>query len=163
MTIQGVKRVVKEVVLFALADTLASHSMGGFKVSVGFALPKCRMCLATRDQLSTKVGRTVWAYSSLCTTIWFSTVQGRRLYETKPWTYNYHCALLDGLLSYEDSITYGVNTPSPLNDIENFHVTRRNSSLSRACAIIAPLLPGHAFLRVLTYWHLSRISLFPPF
>lgn len=69
MTIQGVKRVVKGAVLFALADTLASHSMGGFKVGVGFSLRKCRMCLATRDQLSTKVGHTVRAYSSLCITI----------------------------------------------------------------------------------------------
>ncbi len=57
MTIRGVKRVVRGAVLFALADTLASHSMGGFKVGVGFALRKCRMCLATRDQLSTKVGQ----------------------------------------------------------------------------------------------------------
>ena len=41
-------------VLFALADTLAAHSMGGFKVGLGF-LRKCRMRLATADQLSTKV------------------------------------------------------------------------------------------------------------
>ena len=63
MTIQGVKRVVKGAVLFALADTLALHSMGGFKIGVGFSLRKCRMCLATRDQLSTKVGLiTVYMY-----------------------------------------------------------------------------------------------------
>ena len=41
-------------VLFALADTQAAHGLAGFKVGVGFALRKCRMCLATRDQLSTK-------------------------------------------------------------------------------------------------------------
>ena len=45
---------MKSAVLFALADTLAAHSMGGFKVGVGF-LRKCRMRLATADQLSTKV------------------------------------------------------------------------------------------------------------
>lgn len=38
-----------------LADTLAAHDIGGFKVGVGFSLRKCRMCLATKEQLSTKV------------------------------------------------------------------------------------------------------------
>ena len=55
MSIGGEERVVRGGVLFALADTLAVHSIGGFKVGVGFALRKCRMCLATKDQISTKV------------------------------------------------------------------------------------------------------------
>ena len=42
-------------VLYVLADTLAAHDIGGFKVGVGFALRKCRMCMATKEQLSTKV------------------------------------------------------------------------------------------------------------
>ena len=36
--------------------------------------------------------------------------------------HKYHCALLDGPLSYEDSATYGVNFYSPLNCLDNFHV-----------------------------------------
>ena len=55
MTIRGVQKTVKGAVLFALSDTLAAHCMGGFKVGVGFSFCKCRMCLATRDQLPTKV------------------------------------------------------------------------------------------------------------
>ena len=55
MKIQGKQKTVKGAVLFALADTLAAHSIGGFKVGVGFSLRKCRMCLATKEQLSTKV------------------------------------------------------------------------------------------------------------
>ncbi len=55
MMIQGKQQIVRGGVLFALADTLAAHSIGGFKVRVGFALRKCRMCLATKEQLSTKV------------------------------------------------------------------------------------------------------------
>lgn len=51
-------------VLFALADTLAAHSIGGFKVGVGFSLRKCRMCLATKEQMSTKV--CVCACMSVC-------------------------------------------------------------------------------------------------
>ena len=55
MTIRGQKRLVRGGVLFLLADTLAAHSIGGFKVGVGFSLRKCRMCLTTKDQMSTKV------------------------------------------------------------------------------------------------------------
>lgn len=34
-----------------LGDTLASHAVGGFKVGVGFALRKCRNCMATGDEI----------------------------------------------------------------------------------------------------------------
>lgn len=39
-----------------------------------------------------------------------------------PETYDYHCSLLDGPLCREDSITYGVQYSSTLNNIDNFHV-----------------------------------------
>lgn len=55
MTIRGERKLVKGGVLFALADTLAAHNLGGFKTGVGFSLRKCRMCLATKEQLSVKV------------------------------------------------------------------------------------------------------------
>ena len=38
-----------------LADTLAAHSIGGFKSGVGFALRKCRNCLATQTTMNTEV------------------------------------------------------------------------------------------------------------
>lgn len=55
MSIEGHDTVVKGGVLFALADTLAAHSIGGFKMGVGFSLRKCRMCLATKEQVSINV------------------------------------------------------------------------------------------------------------
>lgn len=55
MTIRGEKEFIRGGVLFLLADTLAAHSIGGFKVGVEFSLRKCRMCLATKEQLSKKV------------------------------------------------------------------------------------------------------------
>lgn len=55
MTIRGKEQLVRGGVLFVLADTLAAHALGGFKAGVGFALRKCRMCLATKEQISTKV------------------------------------------------------------------------------------------------------------
>ena len=42
-------------VLLLLADKLAAHQIGGFKVGVSFALRKCRDCLATSSDMSSKV------------------------------------------------------------------------------------------------------------
>ena len=47
--------VVHGAVLVMLADTLAAHSIGGFKSGVGFALRKCRDCLATAATMTLKV------------------------------------------------------------------------------------------------------------
>lgn len=55
MTIRGREQIVKGTVLYLLADTLAAHSIGGFKGGLSRALRKCRHCLATSDQMSTKV------------------------------------------------------------------------------------------------------------
>ena len=41
-------------VVVLLADTLAAHDIGGFKIGVGFALRKCRVCLATKETMQTK-------------------------------------------------------------------------------------------------------------
>ena len=38
-----------------LADTPAAHEIGGFKIGVGFALRKCRVCLATHGTIQVKV------------------------------------------------------------------------------------------------------------
>lgn len=42
-------------VLVLLADTLAAHQLGGFKVGVGLSLRKCRQCMATFNDMQTKV------------------------------------------------------------------------------------------------------------
>ena len=46
---------VKGSLLLFLADTLAAHQLGGFKVGVGFSFRKCRNCLATADEIKQKV------------------------------------------------------------------------------------------------------------
>ena len=43
-------------VVLTLADTPAAHALGGFKVGVGFSLRKCRICMATHEEIQTKVG-----------------------------------------------------------------------------------------------------------
>ena len=53
--LNGKKFLVKGAVLAMLADTLAAHSIGGFKVGVGFSLRRCRDCMATKESMSAKV------------------------------------------------------------------------------------------------------------
>ncbi len=48
---------IRGTVLLTLDDTLAAHQLGGFKVGVGFALRKCRVCLATWEDIQSKVCR----------------------------------------------------------------------------------------------------------
>ena len=48
---------IKGAVLAMLSDTLAAHSIGGFKIGVGWSLRKCRNCLATKETMSIKVSR----------------------------------------------------------------------------------------------------------
>ena len=46
---------IQGTVLLFLADTLGAHQIGGFKSGIGFALRKCRDCLATTTLINTKV------------------------------------------------------------------------------------------------------------
>ncbi len=57
MTLQvsGREMHIRGTVLLTLADTLATHQLGGFKIGVGFALRKCRVCVATWEDIQTKV------------------------------------------------------------------------------------------------------------
>ena len=51
--VDGHVRSVKGTVLALLADTLAAHQLGGFKIGVGFSLRKCRTCMATAEDMYT--------------------------------------------------------------------------------------------------------------
>ena len=51
----GREVVIHAAVLCMLGDTLGSNFVGGFKDGVGFALRKCRVCLAVQSDMDTKV------------------------------------------------------------------------------------------------------------
>lgn len=119
MNIGGHERIVRGNILFALADTLAAHSIGGFKVGVGFSLRKCRQCLATKEDMSTKVCMTQCKRCTHCIVVLLQSKAGEFTPRT-PETYDYHCSLLDGPLGEESSTTYGINYRSCLNDLEIF-------------------------------------------
>lgn len=53
-------------VLLVLADTLAAHQLGGFKVGVGFSLRICRNCMATKDMIQDKVSLPTMIHTYIC-------------------------------------------------------------------------------------------------
>ena len=55
MNVKGSPLLLSGSVLVMLADTLAAHTIGGFKIGVGFALRKCRNCLTTQTTMNTEV------------------------------------------------------------------------------------------------------------
>ena len=55
IVIPGFPTAIRGTVLLLLADTLAAHQLGGFKISPGLAHKKCRECNATQSLMDTKV------------------------------------------------------------------------------------------------------------
>ena len=121
---------VKGAVLAMLADTQAAHSIGGFKVGVGWSLRKCRNCLATKEMMSVQVSKCCLAYNGkvyntdliyYCVFVYLQ-FREEMFVLRNPDAHDYHCSLLTGVLAEVDSVTYGVNYRSALNNLKDFHV-----------------------------------------
>lgn len=109
---------IKGSLLLFLADTLAAHQLGGFKVGVGFSFRKCRNCLVSTDQLVESV-RIEIVHSSVMSFLQFR----HNFFQARtPELHYHHCSLLHGSLASFNSTTYGVNCYSILNDIPLFNV-----------------------------------------
>ena len=93
----------KGCLLAFLADNLASHALGGFKESMGFAFRFCRKCLATKEQSQKAFISSMFEHRT-------------------PQEHIKQCALLVGPLKDHYSTTYGINRNSILNRIPNFSV-----------------------------------------
>ena len=62
----GMEITLRGTVLVTLADTMAAHQLGGFKVGVGFAIRICRDCMAVREEIQTMVIATLPVYPCMC-------------------------------------------------------------------------------------------------
>lgn len=54
MSLFGEPNVVRGTVSAIIADNLASHQIGGFKVGLSKGFRKCRFCMATDEDIQTK-------------------------------------------------------------------------------------------------------------
>ena len=86
-----------------LADNLAAHQLGGFKLSMSFALRVCRTCMITPESLQTCFSE------SNCT---LRTVDSH--FE--------QCSLLEGTMETHHSVSYGVTRLSILEEVPGFSV-----------------------------------------
>ena len=55
LMINGVLVTLRVTLVAFLADTLAAHQLGGFKIGVGWSFCKCHDCLATSRDIQSKV------------------------------------------------------------------------------------------------------------
>lgn len=101
VTIDNVIRNYKGALLAFVADTAASHLVGGFKKSVGSAYRMCRTCMATTD--SFKVNFNSNDFQLRSTTVHLT-----------------HCSQLSGPLKEHNSKVYGICERSILLDVKHF-------------------------------------------
>ena len=101
--IGGEHHILRGALLAFLADTLAAHSLGGFKGSMSFSFRVCRTCMITSEQLT---GCFSEATCSLRT----------------PDSYFEQCSLLFGPLKTHYSTTYGINCFSVLEEVPGYSV-----------------------------------------
>ena len=87
-----------------LADTLAAHSLGGFKESMSFALRICRTCMITSQQAQECF------VESACKL-------------RNPATHFEQCQEVCGPLSSHYSTSYGINRTSILEEVPGYSVT----------------------------------------
>lgn len=106
--------------LLFLADTLAAHQIGGFKIGVGFSFRKCRNCLTTADEMEGNVSN----HFIYCVFMHVLLKQYRHnAFQLRtPELHEYQCSLLKGPLASFNSTTHGVNYRGILNDIPLFNV-----------------------------------------
>lgn len=120
----GESQNLKGTLALVIGDNLASHYLGGYKAPSG-ALRKCRQCMATAEDMHTKVlmnmkynvihGAWLYVYS-------FQFVATEFQPRTRE-THSRHCASLCGPLQEHHATTYGVVRDSILNSSTFFHVT----------------------------------------
>jgi hypothetical protein len=103
--IGGGMKTYKVGLLAVLADNLGAHAIGGFKESMSFANRICRSCMATTDQVQTNFIESAFDLRT-------------------PKDHDDQVSSLSSASYVENSIKYGINRKSALDDIPNFSVAR---------------------------------------
>ena len=101
INVDGVSRNFKGGLLVFLGDTLALHTIAGFKRSLSRSFRICRTCMATSDKASTD----------------FNSINFEPRSES---THRQHCMYLNGPLQDHYSTVYGVTHKSILLDVSNY-------------------------------------------
>ena len=74
-------------------------------------------------------------------------------------SYNYQVFLLNGPMAKENSITYGITCNSPLNQIDNFHVTNSQLPQDVMHVLLEGMLPLETKLMINSFLALGFFTL----
>lgn len=125
MLVNGIERTMHGNVLLTLADTIAAHQLGGFKIGVGFAHSRCRQCMKEvyeKNMDSTQEVRlvdkvmylqAVHNLDLLNILFMYTNVFAIQFTENEfclrnPATYDHQCTLLNGPEASENLVKYGI-------------------------------------------------------
>lgn len=104
------------------ADNPASNLVGGFK-NLSSAFRKCRHCMATGEDIQTKVSEEL-VYMSVKLIMYYTTqFIAEELSSRTKTIHERHCEGISGPAGNFVTTTYGVNRDSILNKLNYFHVT----------------------------------------
>ena len=121
VNIDGTNRIFYGALLAVIADTLASHQLGGFKGSMSWALQICRTCMATKETILTFV---------------------EEKFELRtPAKHAIQCDSLQLEDSTRNSTKYGINRRSILEDVKHFSVAGRTLAHDFMHDILEGVLP----------------------
>ena len=142
VNIDGTNRTFHGALLAVIADTLASHQLGGFKGSMSWALRICRTCMATKD------------------TIRSNFVEENFELRT-PAKHAVQCDSLQLEDSARNLIKYGINRKSILEDVKHFSVAGRTLAHDFMHDILEGVLPLEmkALLKYLFSKNLTKLEL----
>ena len=140
MNIQSKKKLVKGAVLFALTDTLAAHSLGGFKIIIGFSLRKCRICLSTGDQMAEKVLHNYYVFSLSACPVFM------HIYIVK-YTYSWPCDVHTHTHTH-CNCHFKVHCSFPCDNIGLVSLILLGRELCRHCLILSLVLFGPALYSI---------------
>ena len=88
-----------------LADNLGAHQLGGFKESMSFAFRICHSCMATKNHIQTFFNESDFI------------LRDDREHKRQ-------CVILEGSLCVHNSVSFGINRRSILEDVNNFSVVK---------------------------------------
>ena len=125
---------------------------------MGFALRKCRNCLATSEDINEKVGQ-----CSVVSTVnsinfdYYLQFHHNLFLPRFPSLHLYHCSLLEGDLASFNSCTYGVCYNSCLNDIPLFNVSDWQLPQDVMHVLLDGVLPLHIKLLLYNFTSVQKL------
>lgn len=123
MCVDGIEYNFKGTIALVPGDNLASQFLGGYK-ALNAALRKCRHCMATVEDMNSKVSYILLITVTILKTFYLTMQFVAESFQSRTReTHQHQCSTLTGSLQQHNSIAFGIRHDSILNQSSYFHVT----------------------------------------